>query len=148
MKGRCQPTISEFVTHFHQKLFQGGRDVFIVFSMHVASYSTHSADSRLKIHREDLRFQRVVSRARAGLPITVITIGGSVAAGTDAGGLEASSSNRFVFWLRLRFPNTNITHTNLARGSSNSIWVSPYSLTETLMFDRQERHCCGCLLDF
>jgi len=72
----------------------------------------------------DSRLQLVIRRVQQGKPVTVVTIGGSVAAGSYSGGSgwERASSYQFVHWLQQRYPDSQITHTNIASPGTDSYW--------------------------
>jgi hypothetical protein len=82
-----------------------------------------SAFQRSLVNWHNPRLRSVIRRIRSGLPITIVTLGGSVAYGNEAGGPLFASSHWFVRWLQQRYPKAIVTHHNLARGATDSIWI-------------------------
>lgn len=80
------------------------------------------------------RLLQVAMRARAGLTVNVVVIGGSVSHGgacksymfeeadhKDAG--PCSWANRFVIWMRQRYRNPNIHLISLAQPATTTTWI-------------------------
>jgi len=78
---------------------------------------------RSLVNRCNPRLSRAIRRVQSGLSLTVVTLGGSVAYGNEAGGPLGASNHWFVVWLQQRYPKANVTHHNLARGATDSIWI-------------------------
>ena len=76
---------------------------------------------RSLVYAGDARLRRVVDRARRGLPLKIVVIGGSVAAGSGAGP-TGSAHAHFHRWLRARYPRAAISFESLAVGGTTSMW--------------------------
>lgn len=82
-----------------------------------------TAFQRSLVSRHNPRLGRAIRRIQSGLPLTIVTLGGSVAYGNEAGGPLGASNHWFVVWLQQRYPKANVYHHNLARGATDSIWI-------------------------
>jgi len=66
------------------------------------------------------RTQRVLARARAGQPVTVAVIGGSITAGAKATARYLRYGDVMARWWQKKFPRTKIEHVNAGIGATGT----------------------------
>ncbi|MDR3708353.1 MAG: SGNH/GDSL hydrolase family protein [Capsulimonadaceae bacterium] len=70
------------------------------------------------------RLQRVMAKARAGQPITVAAIGGSITAGARASKWELNYCSQVGAWWKKAFPKSNVTVVNAGIGATGSNYAA------------------------
>ncbi len=70
------------------------------------------------------RLQRVFAKAKAGGPVTIATLGGSITQGARATQAEARYANRLADWWRRTFPKAQIVLVNAGIGGTGSNYGS------------------------
>jgi lysophospholipase L1-like esterase len=79
------------------------------------------AYARSLVSKSDtVRLQRVLARARAGEPITVGVIGGSITQGAKASKPELKYGNQVAQWWRTNFPQSKVEFVNAGIGATGS----------------------------